>query len=61
MKDEIQNIYPKISDKLIECLTKDFPDNIPRKYIDSYELGIITGQQQVIDKLKFEKNFNEHE
>ena len=51
--------YPKISDKLIECLERDFPDKLPRKYQDSYELGILTGQQTVIDKLKYEKSLNE--
>lgn len=51
--------YPKISDKLIECLKRDFPDSLPRKYQDSYELGILIGQQLVIDKLKAEKSYNE--
>ena len=51
--------YPIISDKLIECLERDFPDKLPRTYKDNYELGILTGQQQVIDKLKCEKKFNE--
>lgn len=52
--------YPNISDKLIECLERDFPDKLPRKYQDSYELGILVGQQMVIDKLKIEKQFNEN-
>ena len=51
--------YPKISDKLIECLERNFPDSLPRKYQDSYELGILIGQQLVIDKLKAEKSYNE--
>lgn len=51
--------YPTISDKLIQCLTRDFPDRLPRDYKDKYELGILVGQQQVIDKLKTEKVFNE--
>ena len=51
--------YPKISNKLIECLERDFPDRLPRKYQDNYELGILIGQQMVIDKLKNEKNYNE--
>ena len=51
--------YPEISDKLIDCLERDFPDKLPRKYKDSYELGILTGQQTVIEKLKAEKAYNE--
>lgn len=53
--------YPCISDKLIECLERDFKDKLPRKYIDSYELGILIGQQQVIDKLKLEQKYNEEQ
>ena len=56
---EVKMGYPKISDKLIECLERDFPDSLPRKYQDSYELGILIGQQLVIDKLKAEKSYNE--
>lgn len=52
--------YPSISNKLIECLDRDFPDKLPRTYKDNYELGILVGQQQVIDKLKTEKAFNEN-
>jgi len=51
--------YPKISDKLIECLERDFPDKLPRKFKDNYELGILIGQQMVIDKLKVEKDYQE--
>ena len=59
MKSEISNDYPNISDKLIECLTRDYPDVLPRKFKDSFELGILIGQQQIIDKLKVEKSYNE--
>lgn len=59
MKSETSNDYPIISDKLIECLTRDYPDVLPRKFKDSFELGILIGQQQIIDKLKVEKNYNE--
>ena len=31
--------YPKISDKLIECLELNFPDKLPRKYQDSCDLS----------------------
>ena len=51
MKSEISNDYPNISDKLIDVL--------PRKFKDSFELGILNGQQQIIDKLKVEKSYNE--
>lgn len=52
--------YPNISNKLITCLERDFIDKLPRKYINSYELGILVGNQQVIDKLKIEKAYNEN-
>jgi len=51
--------YPKISNRLIECLERDFPDKLPRNYQDKFELGVLIGQQQVIDKLKSEKHYNE--
>ena len=51
--------YPKISNRLIECLERDFPDRLPRNFKDMYELGILVGQQMVIDKLKNEKTYNE--
>ena len=51
--------YPPISDKLIESLERDFPNILPTNYIDSYELGILIGQQNIINKLKIEKLYNE--
>lgn len=51
--------YPTITDLLIEVLERDFPDKLPRKHKDDYELGILIGQQQVIDKLKTEKQYQE--
>ena len=57
--DYIEGEYPFIPDRLIECLKADFPNVLPRKFIDAYELGILVGQQQVIDKLVTEKFFEE--
>lgn len=51
--------YPIISNKLIQCLERDYPDKLPRAYKDNYELGILIGQQMIIDRLKVEKKFNE--
>lgn len=51
--------YPEITEELIECLRKDFPDKLPRNFKDAYEFGVLVGQQQVIDKLVLEKQFNE--
>ena len=51
--------YPEISDKLIECLERDFPDKLPRQKISEYELGVLVGRMDVIDKLKVEKDYNE--
>ena len=60
MKDTNKELkYPSISNKLIDCLTRDFPDTLPRKQINDYELGILIGQQTVIDKLKLEKMYSE--
>ena len=56
---QLQKGYPEISDRLIECLKEDFPDRLPRKFKSVYELGILVGQQQVIDKLLSEKMFSE--
>lgn len=52
--------YPQISDLLIEVLERDFPDKLPKNFKDMYELGILIGQQQVIDKLKTEKQYQEN-
>lgn len=54
------NNYPDISDELLKRLKEDFPDTLPQKYVDSYELGVLIGQQQVIKKLELEKNYNEN-
>ena len=47
--------YLNISDRLIKCLERDFKDILPRTYKTEFELGILIGQQQVIDKLKIER------
>ena len=54
-----EKTYPPITDRLIECLERDYPNTIPKTYIDSFELGVLIGQQQVIDKLRVEKAYNE--
>ena len=59
LKMNNKNNYPNISDRLIECLERDFKDKLPRTYKTEFELGILIGQQQVIDKLKIEKQYNE--
>lgn len=53
--------YPTITDLLIEVLEQDFPDKLPRDYKDNFELGVLIGQQQVIDKLKTEKIYQEND
>lgn len=57
--NEKQLNYPPVSDILIQCLNRDFPDKIPRKEITLYELGFLAGQQSIIDKLKFEAKEDE--
>jgi hypothetical protein len=52
--------YPQITDLLIEVLERDFPDKLPKNFKDMYELGILIGQQKVIDKLKAEKEYQEN-
>ena len=59
--DNYIQLYPSISDKLIECLERDFPDKLPTKCITEYELGVLIGEQKVINKLKFEKEYIEKE
>lgn len=54
-----EKTYPTITDELIKALEKDFPNTLPKTFIDKYELGVLIGQQQVIEKLKIEKKFNE--
>lgn len=51
--------YPEISDKLIECLDRDFPDTIPRIQLSEFAYGMLVGAMKVIDKLKLEKEYNE--
>ena len=46
--------YPLIEDYLIQVLKEDFPDKLPEKEIDKFELGFLIGQQSVIKKLEFE-------
>ena len=53
--------YPNISDKLIECLESTFPNKLPLKQISEFELGVLIGQQRVIDQLKIEKEYQEKE
>lgn len=55
----LDKTYPIISDKLIECLVKDYPNKLPESEISAFELGILIGQQNIINKLKVEKEFNE--
>ena len=52
--------YPQITDLLIEVLERDFPNKLPKNFKDMYELGILIGQQKVIDKLKAEKEYQEN-
>lgn len=54
-----KNNYPAISDALIEVLKRDYPNKLPDRDISAFELGRLIGQQDVVDKLIFEKNFNE--
>lgn len=51
--------YPIISDALIEKLKADFPNKLPTKEVNSFELGRLIGQQDIIDKLTMEKFYNE--
>ena len=60
MKDSTIKEYPQIDDLLIECLERDFPDKLPKNFKDMYELGILIGQQKVINKLKAEKEYQEN-
>lgn len=39
--------YPNISDRLIECLERDFKDILPRTYKTEFELGILIGRHEL--------------
>lgn len=54
------NSYPIISDALIQVLQRDFPNKLPQKEISAFELGRLLGQQDVINKLIVEKEYNEN-
>ena len=51
--------YPYISEILIQCLLRDYPNTLPMKELSPYEQGIFTGQQMVRNKLKFEMDESE--
>lgn len=53
--------YPAISNELIECLKNSFPNQLPTEYISDFELGVLIGEQKVIDKMIAEKDYNENE
>lgn len=58
-KIEQFNSYPFISDELIRKLQMDFPNELPKVEITSFELGKKVGQQEVIEKLKIEQQITE--
>lgn len=53
------NSYPFISDELIRKLQEDFPNQLPKTEISSFELGKRVGNQEVIDKLIVEQQITE--
>lgn len=53
--------YPPIPESLIECLYRDFPNTLPRRELSTFELGRLIGQQDIIEKLKFETKEEERE
>lgn len=63
MTNSLLNItnYPVITDELINCLQRDFPNKLPTTSIDNFELGRLVGQQDILEKLLAEKNYNENE
>lgn len=52
--------FPLITDKLINCLVTLYPDKLPLNQITDFQLGVLIGQQQVINKLKSEKELQEN-
>lgn len=61
MIDNNQQEYPFIDEKLIQCLENDYPNILPTKYVDEFELGRLMGQQDIIYRLKREKEYQENE
>jgi len=61
LKTKKLNTYPIIYNILIESLERDFPNKLPEKQISDYDLGFLIGQQDIINKLKFEQKYIQNE
>jgi hypothetical protein len=59
MNSSLTNNYPIIQDTLIEALRNTFPNTLPEHYISDFDLGVLVGEQKVINKLIAEKEYNE--
>lgn len=55
-----EELYPTISNKLINRLKRDYPDILPTGYISEFELGRLIGKQDIIKKLEHEKEYSEN-
>lgn len=47
--------YPNISDKLIRCLKRDYPNILPENQLNDFELGRLIGQE-ILQKVLFQIN-----
>ena len=56
----MKNTYPEINEILIRKLKEDFPNKLPEKEINAYQLGFLIGQQSIINKLEFEMKEQEN-
>ena len=61
MRDEINIKYPIITDSLIKYLSEAYPNKLPETFKDAYELGRLSGQQDIINHLKQVKEWNEND
>ena len=43
----MKNTYPEINEILIRKLKEDFPNKLPEKEINAYQLGFLIGQQRL--------------
>ena len=45
--------FPQVPNGLVDLLTQQFPDQCPRSDPGAFGLGVLAGQQQVIDLIRY--------
>jgi glutathione S-transferase len=47
------------SNYILEWLEEMYPDRLPLKQVNDFELGVLIGQRQLIEQLKIKLKINE--